>query len=470
MARRDGKAPPPAASLDGFRSPLHGIAPRLTPPSASWLLLWSALAFVGMFGAAWLLELDEVVTAPARIEPSGQIRHVQHFEGGTIQEVLVHEGSFVGIGDVLVRLVNSQSAGDLADKRARWAAFQARAARLKADLAGVKDIAWPKDVVIDSETRRRESLIHAERLGHRAQQVTVIQREIERRQREVTEIETKSAGLGRALAKGVEEMRIKKKAYEAGVVGDQEIIKLEREQLLLETEVSTSRDTIARLKAQMREAEAKLAEFEQGWRAGVLDDIGKVEAEISALKATMEVASDRESRSEVRSPVRGVVKMAAITNVGQVARPGDTLMDIVPLDDALVVEVKVPPQDIGHVREGLPTSIRLSAYDQFRFGHLTGRVMMVGADAIEEVKGTASVSYYKVLVHSEQGALTDAKGISYPVRSGMAGTASIVIGRKSILRMVFDPLLRNEMIFSLNSFKVEWPGSKSLPQKEKAAP
>lgn len=456
--------------LDPFRSPIHGIAPKLTSPAASWLLLWSAVAFAGLLGGATVLELDEVVTAPARIEPSGQIRHVQHFEGGTIQEVLVHEGSFVGIGDVLVRLVNSQGAGDLADKRARWAAFQARSARLKADLEGTRDIAWPKGVEIDTETRRRETAIHAERMSHRGQQATVILREIERRQREVTEIETKSTGLTRAQAKGNEEMKIKKKAYDAGVVGNQEIVKLEREVLMLDTEVSTSRDTISRLKAQMREAEAKLSEFEKGWRAGVLDDIGKVEAEIAALKATMEVASDRESRSEVRSPVRGVVKMAAITNVGQVARPGDTLMDIVPLDDALVVEAKVPPQDIGHLREGLPASIRLSAYDQFRFGHLPGRVMMVGADSIEENRGAATVTYYKVLIHSERGVLTDAKGNAFPVRSGMAGTASIVIGRKSILRMVFDPLLRNEMIFSLKSFTLVWPGGGIAPPAGKSAP
>ena len=456
--------------MDSFRSPLHGIAPKLTPPSASWLLFWSATAFVALFGAAAVLQLDEVVTAPARVEPSSQVRHIQHFEGGTIQEVLVHEGTFVGEGDVLVRLVNSLGAGDLADKRARWAAFHARSARLKADLDNIAEIAWPKGIDIDGDTKRREMSIHAERLGHRSQQATVIQREIERRQREVIETETKSTGLGRAQAKGVEEMRIKRKAYESGVIGNQEIVKLEREQLMLDTEVSTARESIARLRAQQREAEAKLSEFEKGWRAGVLDEIGKVEAEIAALRATMEVATDRESRSEVRSPVRGIVKMSAITSVGQVARPGDTLMDIVPLDDALVVEAKVPPQDIGHLRAGLAASIRLSAYDQFRFGHLNGRVEMVGADSFEETKGVTTTTYYKVLIHADKAVLTDGKGVAWPVRSGMAGTASIVIGQKSILRMVFDPLLRNEMIFSLNSFKMDWTNGSGLPRTGGAAP
>ena len=442
----------PDRAVDAFRSPIHGIAPKLTPPSATALLLWCAAAFAGLFGAAAVLELDEVVTAPARVEPSGQVRRVQHFEGGTIQEVLVREGGFVAEGEVLVRLVNSQGAQDLADKRARWAAFQARAARLKADLAGTKDIAWPAGIDIDAEIKRREHTIHTERLAHRAQQVTVIQREMERRRREVAETETRHAGLSRAQAKGTEEMRIKKKAYDVGVVGNQEIVKLEREQLLLDTEVSTARDTISRLAAQLDEAEAKLSEFEKGWRTEVLEDISTVEAEIGSLKATMEVASDRESRSDVRSPVRGVVKMAAITSVGQVAKPGDTLMDIVPLDDALVVEAKVPPQDIGHLREGLRASIRLSAYDPFRYGQLPGRVMAVGADSIEETQGATVSTYYKVVIQSEQAVLIDGAGKEHAVRSGMAGTASIIVGRKSVLRMIFDPLLRNEVIFSLNSF------------------
>lgn len=445
------------APLDTFRSPVHGIAPKLTPPSATSLLLWSALAFVVLAGASAVLEIDEVVTAQARVEPSSQIRHVQHFEGGTISEVLVHEGTLVAENDVLVRLVNSQGAGDLADKRARWAAFQARAARLRADLDGIVEIRWPRDVEIDAETRKRETVTHAERLSHRAQQATVISREIERRRREVVESETKLAGLTRAQAKGGEEMRVKKKAYDSGVVGNQEILRLEREQLMLDTEVATTRESIPRLKAQMGEAEARLSEFEKGWRAGVLDDIGKVEAELASLKATMEVASDRESRSEVRSPVRGIVKMAAITSVGQVARPGDTLMDIVPIDDALVVEAKVPPQDIGHLRPGLRASVRLSAYDQFRFGSLPGKVVRVGADSFEETKGANTLVYYKVQINSDKAELKDGKGVAWPVRSGMAGTASIVIGSKSILRMVLDPLLRNEMIFSLNSFKVKWP-------------
>jgi adhesin transport system membrane fusion protein len=446
----------PAADpvIDSFRSPIHGIAPKLTPPSANALLRWSTAAFIGLVAAGAILEIDEVVTAPARVEPSGQVRHVQHFEGGTIQEVMVREGSFVAVGEVLVRLVNSQGAGDLADKRARWLAFQARAARLKADLAGTKEIAWPDGIAIDADTKRREMSIHTERLSHRAQQVTVIQREMERRRREVTETETRHTGLVRAQSKGNEEMRIKKKAFDAGVVGNQEIVRLEREQLMLDTEVSTARDTISRLQAQLQEAEAKLSEFEKGWRTEVLEEISKVEAEIASLKATMEVATDRESRSDVRSPVRGVVKMAAITSVGQVAKPGDTLMDIVPLDDALVVDARVPPEDIAHLRPGLTASIRLSAYDPFRYGQLKGKVLAVGADSIEDIKGTTTQTYYKVTIQSDQTVLTDAKGAEHAVRSGMAGTASIVIGRKSILRMVFDPLLRNEMIFSLNSFKL----------------
>lgn len=452
-------ARPPA--LEDFRSPIHGIAPSLTPPSATSLLVWSSVLFVSLFVASAVLDLDEVVTAQARIEPSSQVRHVQHYEGGTIREVMVREGDLVGEGDVLVRLVNSQGAQDLADRQSRWMSTQARVLRLKADLAGANDIVWPAGNVIDAETRRRETVTHAERLAYRGQQVTTIQREVERRQKEVIEAETKFAGLSRTQVKAGEEMRVKKKAHDAGVIGDQELLHLDREQSMLDTEASTARDSIARLKAQLREADSKLAEFEQGWRSQVLDDIGKAEAELSALKATVGIANDRESRSEVRSPVRGVVKMAAITSVGQVARPGDTLMDIVPADDALVVEAKVAPQDIGLLREGLKASVRLTAYDQFRYGHLEGMVTMVGADAVDETRGTTASTYYRVLISADRSALADAKGLDHAIRPGMVGSASIIVGRKSILRMVFDPMLRNDMGASLHTMTLNlefWPG------------
>ena len=443
-------------ALEAFRSPIHGVAPSLTPPSATSLLVWSALAFVTLFGASAVLDLDEVVTGQARIEPSSQVRHIQHYEGGTISEVMVREGDEVGEGDVLVRLVNSQGAQDLADRQSRWMSTQARVWRLQADLAGTGEISWPAGNAIDAETRRRESSIHAERLAYRAQQITTIQREVERRQKEVIEAETRSAGLARTLAKAGEEMRVKKKAYDVGVIGDQELLHLEREQSMMETDASTARDTIVRLKAQLREADSKLAEFEQGWRAQVLDDMGKAEAELAALKATVGIANARESRSEVRSPVRGVVKMAAITSVGQVARPGDTLMDIVPVDDTLVVEAKVAPQDIGQLREGLKASVRLSAYDQFRYGHLDGRVTMVGADAIDESRGTTASTYYRVLIAADRSSLADASGKAHAIRPGMVGSASIVVGRKSILRMVFDPVLRNDMGVSLHAMALDF--------------
>jgi adhesin transport system membrane fusion protein len=439
---------PPRSALEEFRSPIHGVAPALTPPSATALLLWSGAAFLALFAAAALLDLDEVVTAPARIEPSSLVRHVQHYEGGTIRDVLVKEGAQVGEGDVLLRLVNSQGAQDLADRQARALALEARTVRLKADLASATAIAWP--AAIDPETQRREAATHVERLGHRDQQLTVIRREVERRRKEITETETKVAGLAKAQAKGQQEMAIKKKAFEAGVVGSQDVLRLEREQLMLDTEIATARETVGRLRAQLHEAEAKLAEFDRGWRAGVLEDIGKAEAELSAVRATASVAGDRESRSEARSPVNGVVKMAAITSVGQVARPGDTLMDIVPADDTLVVEAKVAPQDIAQVREGLKASVRLTAYDQYRYGRLDGWVTMVGADALEDTRGTATTLYYRVLVRAERTALTDAKGNDHAIRPGMVGSASIVVGRKSILRMVFDPLLRHDLGGSLH--------------------
>jgi adhesin transport system membrane fusion protein len=427
-------------AASAYRDPIHGTAPSLTPASATALLLWAALAFGVMAGGSVVFDIDDVVGVPVRVEPSSQIRHIQHYEGGTVREILVREGDEVQEGALLLRLVNSQGAQDYADRLARWSGLKARVARLQADLTGATAIPWPAEVKIDAETKKREAAVHQERLAHRGEQVAVIAREIDRRRREIIEMETKGQGLARAVDKAGEEMVIKNKAYDAGVAGRNEVVRLEREQIMLQGERSTVRESVERLRAQLRESEAKLAEFERGWRATTLDDIAKAENDIRALDMTMAVAGDREVRSELRSPVHGIVKFSSIASVGQVAKPGDTLLDIVPLDDKLVVEARVPPQDIGHVREGLPASVRLTAFDPFRFGSLDGEVTMVGADAIEDVR--ANATYYKALISVRQSQMSDGSGRSYAIRPGMVGTGSILIGQKTIARTLAESFLR----------------------------
>ncbi|CAA7611621.1 HlyD family type I secretion periplasmic adaptor subunit [Magnetospirillum sp. UT-4] len=444
MTRKTPRKGTVSAAASAFRDPVFGTAPRLTPASATALLVWAALTFAVLLGGAAVLDIDDVVAVPVRVEPSSQVRHIQHYEGGTVREILVREGDEVEENAVLLRLVNSQGAQDYAERWARWSAAKARVARLQADLAGTAAISWPADVKVDADTMRREVAVHSERLAHRTDQIAVISREIERRRREIVEMETRGDGLSRTVAKIAEEMAIKTRALEAGVAGRDEVMRLEREQLTLQGDRATIRESVERLRAQLRESEAKLAEFERGWRAGVLDEIAKVENEIRALGMTMAVAGDREVRSELRSPVHGIVKFSAITSVGQVAKPGDTLLDIVPLDDVLVVEARVPPQDIGHVRTGLPASVRLTAFDPFRFGSLDGEVTMVGADALDDARTGAT--YYKAVIAVHQSRLKDGRGREHAIRPGMVGTASVIVGQKSILRTVLEPLLKDSRL------------------------
>ena len=434
----------PKTALAPFRGPIHGMAPSLTPLSATWLLIWAGLAMLVMGFGSVFLDIDDVVSAPVRVEPSSQIRHIQHYEGGTVREVLVHEGDEVTEGTILVRLINSQGAVDYADRSAHLSAEKAKVARLQADLSGNPAIDWPKDADIDPDTKARETRLHLERMSHYTDQIAVVNREIDRRHHEISEMESKVSGLTLSNEKIGEEMSIRTKAFDAGVVGRNDLLRLERDQLALQSDLSTSRQSVERLQAQLREAEAKLTEFAKGWKTQVMEDINKSETEIRSLSMTMEVANDREERSELRSPVHGIVKMSSVTSVGQVAKPGEVLMDIVPLDDTLVIEARVAAQDIGHIREGLPTSIRLSAFDQFRFGSLDGDVTMVGADAIDDAR--TGVPYYKAAIRVQRASMRDSKNREYAIRPGMVGNASIIIGRKSILRTVLDPLLRNDRL------------------------
>ena len=336
------KAAPPEA----FRPLIHGVVPPLTPESATRLVYWSAALVVVVVPGSLFVELDEGISAAARLHPSGQIHHIQHYEGGTIRDVLVREGDVVNRGTVLVRLVNPEGAKDLAERQARWTALTAALIRLSADLEQEETIFWPADSGLDEAVRRREETVHTERLALHAEQVTLHIHEISRRRQEIGELETKVGRLKSALAKLAEELALKKDALASGFIGRGEIVRLEREQIMLQSDYETARESAARLRTQLAESETQLKELERRWRSDVLGEINQTETAIAALGATMAIASDREARSEVRSPVRGIVKMAAITSVGQVARPGETLLDIVPVEDTLVIEARVAPP--GH--------------------------------------------------------------------------------------------------------------------------
>jgi len=167
--------------------------------------------------------------------------------------------------------------------------------------------------------------------------------------------------------------------------------------------------------------------------------VSELQGQIDERRASSIAAQDRMVRAIVRAPIDGIVKRVMVTTTGGIIQPGEKIMEIVPTDDRLLVEVKIRPSDIAFIRPGQMAMVKISAYDYSVYGGIKGTVEQISADAIDEDR--KDESYYKVLVRTERNFLGESSR-HLPIIPGMTATAEVMTGRKSILDYLLKPLLK----------------------------
>jgi adhesin transport system membrane fusion protein len=206
----------------------------------------------------------------------------------------------------------------------------------------------------------------------------------------------------------------------------------------------------AEAKGQIAEAKSKIANIGSTFRAQADEDLAKSRGDLAVLDENIKSAQDRVRRTDLRSPVRGIVNKLNVTTIGAVVQPGANLMDIVPLDDTLLVEGKIRPQDIAFIRPGQDAVVKISAYDSSVYGHLDGKVERISADTILDDKGEAAQrpeTYYRVMVRTATNHLGTEQD-PLPIIPGMVTTVEILTGKKSVLDYILKPArtLRDEAL------------------------
>jgi len=173
-------------------------------------------------------------------------------------------------------------------------------------------------------------------------------------------------------------------------------------------------------------------------RFEALEEISKRRIELNSLKQTLAAGEDRVTRTDVRSPVRGTVKQIIINTIGGVVKPGESILEIVPLDDTLLFEVQIRPADIAFLYPGQKAKIKITAYDFSIYGGLVGVVEQISADTITDDRGD---SYYKVKLRTETNAILH-RGTQLPIIPGMTASVDILTGKKSVLDYLLKPILK----------------------------
>jgi adhesin transport system membrane fusion protein len=422
---------PYVSSLDAARSRKGRVSSRL-------LLYAICLTFFVLIGWAAIAEIDETVVGVGQIVPSHRVQHIQNLEGGIMREVLAHEGQQVEKGELLLRIVNEQAGSLYRDALSKSLELSAVITRLNAELSGAAPD-YPAEVrERGPEIIARHDRLLAARLKKTATERAALEAQRDSRHLEAQEQLAKQRSLQSSLALAVSQRDLARGLMASQSFSKMEYLNLEQRVSTLQGELDTLESTIPRIQAAIREVEERLRLHDAEVRAAILNELNAANVELASLREVITAGGDKVTRTDVRSPVRGVVKSVNVNTEGGVIMPGQVIMDIVPLDDSLIVEARVSPQDIAFLFVGQKAKIRLTAYDFTIYGSVDARLENIGADTVEGRQGEV---YYLVKLRTLTNSL-EHHGQSLPILPGMMATADILTGKKTVLAYILKPILK----------------------------
>ncbi len=411
----------------------------LRSPRGGRIILWCIFIFVAC-GLVWAnyTVLDEVTVGEGKVIPSSQVQIVQNLEGGILKEIHIKVGQTVEKNQLLMTIENTEALSSLREQQAEFTNLSVRAARLSAEATGT-------DPRFDVEMRanypdvvRRELSLYENRLASLKANQVVFEQQVLQKEQEIIELEAKLDNLRTGFEFANEELRLTRPAFEQGAVSKVELLQLERQVNQMEGDMKATLLALPRAKSSLVEAKTKLLESDAKYRAEAQEDLTDVRSKLDQLAEVNVSLADKVQRTQVRSQVKGIVKQLQITTVGGVIKPGQSLMEIVPLEDTLLIESKVRPEDIGFINPGLTAVVKLSAYDFAIYGGLKGKVENITADTILDEEGN---SFYIVRVRTDKNFLgTDESPL--PIIPGMQATVDVITGKKSLLDYLLKPILK----------------------------
>ncbi len=369
------------------QAPIRGmLIIRVALVSIFVLIIWAALT-----------QVDELVKGDGKVVPSSQLQVLQSLDGGVIKAILVKEGDEVKAGQALVEIDTTRFVSSVKENDAQRVALSARAERINALLEN-RSFKFPPDPTPDQT------------IAYEQEQRYFVNAKIQ--------LDNQVAASAEQLASAQRELRLTEPLLNSGAVSEVEVLRLKRE--------------VTRLRGLREQAEF---EFKNNLRKDLSDTMAK----LNSLSEGSVGLQDRVKQSVIRSPLNGFVKRLYVNTIGGVVGAAKDIIEVVPSEDNLSIEAKVPPKDIGFLRVGQKALVKLTAYDFSIYGGLDAVVDSIGADSITDEKGN---SYYIVRVKTHKLQLKK----NLPIIPGMQAEVDIQTGSKSILTYLLKPILRAKQI------------------------
>jgi HlyD family secretion protein len=401
------------------------------------------LTFGVMGGWAAVAPLDRGVVAQGVIMVEDNRKVVQHFEGGMVSEILVREGQSVAEGEQLVRLSPLQAGSSLETVRNQLDGALALEASLAAELDGRDSVAFPRELVarqagspVLSRIIQDQKIQFDERRRSRSAQVTLIEAKVLQLQTEAEGIAVEKASTEKQIGFIDEELVGLRSLKDRGLIPITRVLAMERERTRLEGIIGRAIADTAKAANGMSEARLQVMQLNQKFQEEVSAQLLETRQKINTSREKLIVAQDMLTRLDIRAPRAGSVQNLKVFTVGQVVRAGESLMEIVPNSEKLVVHAQLPVNSIEHLSVGQTAEIRFPGLHSRRIQIMTGKLASISRDRL--VDDVTRQPYFLGLIN-----LTDAElDERYRDRlvAGMQADVVIATGERTALEYIMSPL------------------------------
>ena len=403
------------------------------------LLGTTALFFLLLFAWMSLARLDISVSAIGAVVPSSRLQQIQSMEGGILQALNAREGSVVKKGEVVAVVENRQFTADMGEsQQALWAA-QAALTRLDAEARNAVPTFPPELEKNAPDLVREQRTLWQTRRQERENSLETLSRQLNQRQQELAEARARHEALQEAIGPAREALAIEEKLAAAGAGARADLLNAQQRYTSQKGELETTRIAISRIQAAVAEAQARLSETRSRFLTETSKEKNEIELRAATLTEQLTGRSDKVARRELRAPLDGVVNRVLIPTIGGVVKAGESIMEVVPAEERLLVAARVKPSDIAFIKPGQEAKVRISAYDSSIFGTLAGEVVRVGADAV--VDPERKETFFEVFLETRKNYLGDPSE-RLTISSGMAADASIQTGKRTMMEYMLKPIVK----------------------------
>ena len=421
-----------------FANDARGAIESAVTPGAWKILLAVAAVLAGAVLWASFAQVGKITTGVGRVIPSSQVQVVQSLEPGIVAQILVEEGQLVEAGQGLIRIDDTGAASRLGELRQQQRALRAELDRLAAQTAGLETFDFPAGLDVESEPFYRDQLaIFLADQRKLNEQLQIRRQQLVQRRQALQEAEATARKQAETLKLSERELELISNLFEKKAVPELDYLRVQKAVSELRGDLDIWQATRLRLQAEVAEAESLVETERSAFLAEVQTRISKVNTDLSVVQESLRSASDKVQRAMLRSPVAGVVNSVNVATIGEVIPAGASIVEIVPLNDRLLIETRIRPQDVAFIQPGSKATIRLSAYDYTKFGTLPGVVERIGADTITDENRE---TFYQVIVSTDP----DDPEISDEIKviPGMIAVVDVSSGERTVLEYLLKPILK----------------------------